>query len=175
MDRPKIEAVLEHAIQAEFICTAPSNNKISYRKRSQDIIIQDNVKSVSLQTETADTSNNEIVNLKNDLEELKRFAHNEILSLKAHTYSGIDNGKEDTHLRLLLRSFEDRINSLEKQLEEKQRVIEMLLGCPNSNINKASHCNVASPLRKREGCSNKSNEPITKELKNVNKENLKGP
>ena len=72
-------------------------------------------------------------------------------------------------------SFEDRINSLERQLEEKQRIIEILLSWPNSNINKASHCNAASPMRKREDCNKKSKEPTIKELKNVNKENLKEP
>ena len=87
-DRLKTEAVLEHAIQAEFIYTVPSNNKLSYRKRCQDIIIQDNVKSVEIQTETVDTDYKEITNIKNDVEELKRFTHNEILSLRAQTYNG---------------------------------------------------------------------------------------
>lgn len=43
-DQTKTEAVLEHAIKAGFVYTAPSNNKISYRRKSQRIIIQDNLK-----------------------------------------------------------------------------------------------------------------------------------
>ena len=43
-DQTKTEAVLEHAIKAGFVYTAPSNSKISYRIKSQGIIIQDNVK-----------------------------------------------------------------------------------------------------------------------------------
>jgi len=119
-DRLKTEAVLQHAIQAEIIYTAPSNNKLSYRKRCQDIIIQDNVKSVEIQTETVDTDHEDIANIKNDVEELKRFTHNEILSLRAQTYNGNYNGREDTHLKLLLKCFEERTDSLEKQPEEKQ-------------------------------------------------------
>jgi len=171
-DRLKTEAVLQHAIQAEIIYTAPSNNKLSYRKRCQDIIIQDNVKSVEIQTETVDTDHEDIANIKNDVEELKRFTHNEILSLRAQTYNGNYNGREDTHLKLLLKSFEERIDSLEKQLEEKQKIIEKLLDWPNSHINKDSHYNVAYPMREREECNKKCKEPKTKEPKNTNKENL---
>ena len=69
-DQTKTEAVLEHAIEAGFVYTAPSNNKISYRIKSQGIIIQDNVKSVETQTEaTTVTGDSEFYNLQNDMQE----------------------------------------------------------------------------------------------------------
>jgi len=71
-----------------------------------------------------------------------------------------------------VKSFEERIDSLEKQLEEKQKIIEKLLDWPNSHINKDSHYNVAYPMREREECNKKCKEPKTKEPKNTNKENL---
>ena len=71
-----------------------------------------------------------------------------------------------------MKSFEERIDSLEKQLDEKQRIIEKLLDRPNSHINKDSSCNVAYPMREMEECSKKCKEPKTKEPKNTSKENL---
>jgi len=74
--------------------------KCHTEKTSQDIIIQENVKLVAIQTKTTATNNKETASLKNYLEESKRFAGNEILSLKAQAYNGSSDGKEATHLKL---------------------------------------------------------------------------
>ena len=180
-DQTKTEAVLEHAIQAGFVYTAPSNNKISYRIKSQRIIIQDNVKSVETQTEpTTVTDDREFVNLQNDLQEFKRFAHSEILSLKAqtsngnHTEKNVKIEKDDTYLKPLLRSFEQRITSLEKQLEEKQRIIEALIRGPSPYVNKPEHCKEAT-MGERGEYADKSKELKTKEAKNIDDNRLKEP
>ncbi len=39
----KTKKALDNAVAAGFVFTAPCNNKISYRTKCQDIIIQDNV------------------------------------------------------------------------------------------------------------------------------------
>ena len=98
------------------------------------------------QTEpTTFTDDRKFVNLQNDLQEFKRFAHNEILSLKAQTSNGNHTEKigkiekDYTYLKPLLRSFELRITSLEKQLEEKQRIIEVLIRRPSPYVNKPDH------------------------------------
>ena len=83
--------------------------------------------------------------------------------------------RRSRELFLLLKSFEEQIDSLEKQLQDKQRTIEKLRDWPNSHVNKDSHCNVASPMREREKCCNKCKEPKSKELKNTNNENLNEP
>ena len=181
-DQTKTEAVLEHAIQAGFVYTAPSNNKISYRIKSQGIIIQDNVKSVETQTEpTTVTDDREFVNIQNDLQEFKRFAHSEILSLKAqtsngnHTEKNVKIERDDTYLKPLLRSFEQRITSLEKQLEDKQRIIEALIRGPSPYVNKPDHCKEASPMGERGEYADKSKELKTKEAKNIDDNRLKEP
>ena len=179
-DQTKTEAVLEHAIQAAFVYTGPSNNKISYRIKSQGIIIQDNVKSVEPQTEpTTFTDDRKFVNLPNDLPEFKRFVHNEILSLKAQTSNGNNTEKigkiekDDTYLIPLLRSFEQRTTSLEKQLEDKQRIIEALIRGPSPYVNKPDQCKEASPMGERGEYADQSKVLTTKEAKNVDNNRLK--
>ena len=181
-DQTKTESALEHAIKTGFVYTAPSNNKISYRIKSQEIIIQDNVKSVETQTEaTTVTDEREFANLHNDLQEFKRFAHDEILSLKAqvcHRNHAEKIGKiekDDTHLKPLLRNLEQRIISLEKQLEDKQRIIEALIRWPSPYVNKPDHCKEASPMGEREEYADQGKELTTKEAKNIDNNRLKEP
>ena len=181
-DQTKTEAALAHAIKTGFVYTAPSNNKISYRIKSQGIIIQDNAKSVETQTETTTvTDDREFANLQNDLQEFKRFAHNEILSLKTqtcnrnHTEKIGKSEKDDTHLKPLMRSLEQRIISLEKQLEDKQRIIEELIRWPRPYVNKPDHCKEASPMGERGEYTDQGKVLATKEAQNIDNNSLKEP
>ncbi len=181
-DQTKTESALEHAIKTGFVYTAPSNNKISYRINTQEIIIQDNVKSVETQTEEATlTDAREFTNLHNDLQEFKRFAHDEILSLKAQVYNRNPAEKigkiekDDTHLKPLLRSLEQRIISLEKQLDDKQRIIEALIRWPSPYVNKPDHYKVPSPMGDREEYADQGKELTTKEAKHIDNNRLKEP
>ena len=60
------------------------NNKISYRKKSQGILIQDNVRSVETQTDELTTTHDDFAYLQKELTEFKRATQNEILLLKTH-------------------------------------------------------------------------------------------
>ena len=145
----KTKKALDNAVAAGFVYTAPCNNKISYRKKCQGIIIQDNVKEVEMQTETTGKKEGEKfladlhAELQTDFVDFKRFLHSEMLSLKAETYSRPStkgesparNQHEAEWEKALIRSLENRIISLEKQLSDKQRIIESLLNGPNRVIN----------------------------------------
>ena len=145
----KTKKALDNAVAAGFVYTAPCNNKISYRKKCQGIIIQDNVKEVETQTETTEKREGEKIltdlhaELQTDFVDFKRFLHSEMLSLKAETYSRPStkgesparNQHEAEWEKALIRSLENRIISLEKQLSDKQRIIESLMNGPNRVIN----------------------------------------
>ena len=181
-DQSKTETALEHATKAGFVYTAQSNNKISYRKRSQGIIIQDNVNSIETQTEEiAAIHDNGLTNLKNELLELKRFTHNEIISLKTQTSCnnmnqiGVVemNEKDDTYLKPLLRSLEERVISLEKQLEDKQRIIEALIRWPNQQVNKPNQNKEEPLMGNRRERVDKEKEPTSNETKNMDNKKMK--
>ena len=89
--------------------------------------------------------------MQDDLIEFKSFVHGEILSLKARVSNrsiSDANKSPDKSLdyeRLLIRSLEDRILSLERQLAMKQNIIDQLI---ESLVKvKAPHVDKASPLR----------------------------
>ena len=65
--------------------------------------------------------------------------------------------------------------SLEKQLEDKQRIIESLFHWPSLYVNKTSHGKEASPMGDREENNNKGKQQTTKEAKNVDNKELKEP
>ena len=79
--------------------------------------------------------------LKVELDEFKRFSHGEILSLKAQIGNRPSNPSQQTKAdptekdrEALLRCLQDRIVSLERQLYDKQKIIEGLLERPRSEI-----------------------------------------
>ena len=74
--------------------------------------------------------------IQNDLEDFKRYTHGEILSMKADVASRqksptpIPTTRMDKDREALVRSLQERILSLEKQLQDKQYIIERLLDGP---------------------------------------------
>eukprot|EP00112_Aurelia_sp_Birch-Aquarium-sp1_P026125 Seg907.1 transcript_id=Seg907.1/GoldUCD/mRNA.D3Y31 product="hypothetical protein" protein_id=Seg907.1/GoldUCD/D3Y31 len=112
--------------------------------------IESDIESVETQTEPDQTNQHEIfqdpnVRLQNDHEEFKRFIHSEILAIKAQvanrscsspreSFSG--GSPRENHLHeALIRSLQERI---EKQLNDKQRIIEKILVGPSHHSPK--HC-----------------------------------
>ena len=76
-----------------------------------------------------------------ELDEFKRFSHREILSLKAQIANRPSNPSQQTKAdptekdrEALLRCLQDSIVSLERQLYDKQKIIEGLLERPRSEI-----------------------------------------
>ena len=76
-----------------------------------------------------------------ELDEFKRFSHGEILSLKAQIANRPSNPSQQTKAdstekdrEALLRCLQDRIVSLERQLYDKQKIIEGLLERPRLEI-----------------------------------------
>ncbi len=87
---------------------------------------------------------NHFEKIQTDFVEFKRFTHGEILSLKADVANRSPGRKaytHDTHTdrdrEALLRCLQERIISLEKQLQDKQYIIEKLL--ENSNRSHAEN------------------------------------
>ena len=73
------------------------------------------------------TRDDDLHNLRTQFLEFKRYAFDELAVLRSKKYT---NDNEDNYLKPLLRSMEHRIISLERQLENKQRVIEKLIAGP---------------------------------------------
>eukprot|EP00112_Aurelia_sp_Birch-Aquarium-sp1_P015113 Seg3320.1 transcript_id=Seg3320.1/GoldUCD/mRNA.D3Y31 product="hypothetical protein" protein_id=Seg3320.1/GoldUCD/D3Y31 len=76
-----------------------------------------------------------------ELDEFKRSSHGEILSLKAQIANRPSNPSQQTRAdpsekdkEALLRCLQDRIVSLERQLYDKQKIIEGLLEGPRLEI-----------------------------------------
>ena len=126
------EAAKKHSISKEV---ASSNNKKSYRVTNQNVVkIQQNDQPLCLGFNNNDAD---------DFVEFKKFIHSEILSLKAQVTHKIQSpvreqepGQETDYMKDLIRSLQDRIVSLERQLQQKQWIIEKLLDGPKENVNK---------------------------------------
>ena len=201
-------AMLQRAQEQKLIHTVISHQKISYRISSHPkIYIEDDRESIATQTEHEQDEifyhPNSLDSLQNDLEDFKRFSHGEILSLKAqlaprprespHKSSGPNY---EALQEAFIRSLQDRIISLERQLSEKQETIgklfEKLLEKPRPtesyNVNKNNcHCIQSSllgesdsvekraqaqaPENKESPQKKESNEPRSKEKKQKNKNN----
>ena len=121
--------ILEEAVKQNRIQTTIVNNKISYRRiDNTNICIEDDCKTTATQTDQLFLSN--FVN-KDDFIEFKQFAHSEILSMKADIAnrrpSPLEKTRDDRYHDALVACLQDRIGSLEKQLQDKQFIIEKLL------------------------------------------------
>ena len=74
---------------------------------------------------------------KEDLVDFKKYIHSELLSIKAHVFNRslsetVTNGSNNfNYEKMFIKSLEDRIVSLEKQLHHKQRIIDKLLEQPS--------------------------------------------
>ena len=138
-DFAKTVAILENAIVEGSMMTTIKNNKLSYRINSKNEKECNNeckdtqTDFVELQSD-ADFAN-DLERLQTEFEEYKRFSHGEILDLKAKiairpnspTQPPRQNPNCDKIKEALLTSLQERIISLERQLYDKQKIIEKLL------------------------------------------------
>ena len=201
--RSTTSAILCEAINQRAIYTAMSGQNVSYRRSDcAKVCIESDIESVETQTEPDQTNQHEILQdpsfrLQNDHEEFKRFIHSEILAIKAQlanrSYSSprenYSNGSTNgSHLHeALIRALQERIISLEKQLNEKQRTIEKILDGPSHHSHK--HCVNNQPpppmgmgqyqdrnaTAEQKGCHNNPREglPTTNNMKNKDNGNAK--
>ena len=136
----KIVAILEQAIVQGSMITAIKNNKLSYRIASK---LECDHSRKDTQTDFREHQDDmdsiyELERLQNEFEEYKRFSHGEVLALKAAiasrpnspTIPPRQNPPDDMLKEVLLRSLKERITSLERQLHDKQKIIEKLLDGP---------------------------------------------
>ena len=122
--------------------TTIKNNKLSYRINSKNEKECNNeckdtqIDFVELQSDADFT--NDLERLQTEFEEYKRFSHGEILDLKAKiairpnspTQPLRQNPNCDKIKEALLTSLQERIISIERQLYDKQKIIEKLLDGP---------------------------------------------
>ena len=129
--------------------------KLSYRlnidnnANNEQIVVKDYVKNAVSQTEDLNINSYEILmntvkNLSGDYEDFKKFVFSEISNIKsvkspAKTDFMPTSDKEETLLVSVLRG---QIRSLERQLDDKQRIIESLLNCQQNFVRGVSSVNV---------------------------------
>eukprot|EP00112_Aurelia_sp_Birch-Aquarium-sp1_P020546 Seg5319.2 transcript_id=Seg5319.2/GoldUCD/mRNA.D3Y31 product="hypothetical protein" protein_id=Seg5319.2/GoldUCD/D3Y31 len=129
-------ATLDEAIKKNRIQTSIVNNKISYRKfDDKKICIEDDCETNATQTDPLPLNDfvtkDQLDKVQNDFIEFKRFSNGEILPMKAEVANRGPNPKVKTNCdhdrEALVRYLHERIISLEKQLQDKQFIIEKLL------------------------------------------------
>ena len=109
-----IEAVKEQSVIREV---TSSNHKKAYRVTNPNFVkIQQSNKPVLLGSS---------INNADDVVEFKKIIHSEILSLKAQVEHKIHSPvqepeQEPDYMKALIRSLQDRVISLERQLQQKQ-------------------------------------------------------
>ena len=135
MDRPKVIHAIEVAKKDGLINEVMNNEKVSFRildKGHQ--LLANSTEAVDLTAKECNQSDDCDSIPGSDYVEFKKFIHEEVLSLKAllskQTIS--ESGKNAKkppidYEAVFIRSLQDRILSLERQLDEKQKIIEKLL------------------------------------------------
>ena len=130
------KAILDEAIKQSRIQTTTVNNKVSYRKfENKKVCIEDDCETNATQTDPLPLNDfvtkDQLDRFQSDFVEFKRFSHGEILSLKADIASRSPNPKVNTQCdrdrEALVTCLQQRIISLERQLQDKQIIIEKLL------------------------------------------------
>ncbi len=137
--------ILQRAQEQKQIFTVTSHQNISYRISSHPkIYIGDDQETIATQTEEQDEIfcyQKSLDLLQNNFEDFKRFSHGEILSLKAQLASRPREGSHKSSgpnygvlQEAFIRSVQERIISLERQLRDKQqakgKLFEKLLEKP---------------------------------------------
>ncbi|MCP4485599.1 MAG: hypothetical protein GY823_13750 [Flavobacteriaceae bacterium] len=148
------KAILDEAIEKQRIQTTLIHNKLSYRKFEQrKICIEDDCENISTQTDSIPSNDfvtkNQFDQVQNDFIEFKRYTHGEILSMKAEAANRspgpkVVNTQVDKDREALFRCLQERIISLERQLQDKQFIIEKLLGDHHRPEN--SRCSQQTPF-----------------------------
>ena len=127
-----IEAAKEQSVIKEV---TSSNHKKAYRVTNPNFVkIQQSYKPVF---------SGSSINDADDFLEFKKLIHSEILSLKAQVEHKINSPvqepepeQEPDYMKALIRSLQDRVISLKRQLQQKQWTIEKLLDRPKEDVNK---------------------------------------
>ena len=139
-DGPKVYTAIEKAKELQMIKCVICHNKISYRKADssgKNVCIRDNVDQNTTHIIVDIEENNvtplaPIDRLQEDFEDFKRHVSTEIASLKHPKPINVEDPRRTpeagiNYEKAFIRSLESRILSLEKQLEQKQNIIEKLL------------------------------------------------
>ena len=141
MSQENANAALDEAIKQKKMYTSVVHGKQSYRKYDDKICIEDDKESCYTQTDPS--TQNEFISKQDferfliDFEDFKRYVHCEMLSIKADVASRQKSQNPpkspDRDREALVRTLNERILSLEKQLHEKQYVIQKLFDGPKQN------------------------------------------
>ena len=129
-------AILDEAIKQNRLQTTTVDNKVSYRKfEKKKLCIEDHCETNATQTDPLPwndfVTKDQLDRFQTDFFEFKRFSHGGILSLKAEIASRSPNPKVKTQCDRDREAFGNLLTtanySLERQLQDKQFIIEKLL------------------------------------------------
>eukprot|EP00112_Aurelia_sp_Birch-Aquarium-sp1_P026290 Seg924.9 transcript_id=Seg924.9/GoldUCD/mRNA.D3Y31 product="hypothetical protein" protein_id=Seg924.9/GoldUCD/D3Y31 len=135
LDRPRVLHAIEVAKKDGLISEVTNNEKVSFRildKGHQ--MLANSTEIVDLSAKECNQSDDCGSTLGSDFVEFKEFIHEGVLSLKAlMSKQAISESEKNAkkppidYEAVFIRSLQDRILSLERQLDEKQKIIEKLL------------------------------------------------
>ena len=141
LSQESTNAALNEAIKQKKMYTSVVHGKQSYRKYDDKICIEDDKESCYTQTDP--TTQNDCISKQDferfltDFEDFKKYIHCEMLSIKADVASRQKPQNPpispDGDREALVRTLNERIMSLERQLHEKQYVIQKLFEGPKQN------------------------------------------
>ena len=129
-------ASLKRAEELDRIYITVSSNKQSYRIKNPSVTpCHDELASTTQPGNVHETNSSTTLDaFQRDFEDFKRFSHAEILSLKAQispksheSPTRSSQGRIEAMQEALIRSLHERIFSLERQLSDKQEIIQKLL------------------------------------------------
>ena len=140
-------AALDEAIKQQKMYTLVIHGKQSYRKYDNKVCIEDDKESCYTQTDPTTQakfiSKQDFERFLIDFEDFKPYVHCEMLSIKADIASRqkAQNPPKtpDGDREALVRTLNERILSLERQLHEKQYVIQKLFKGPKQNPTTSFH------------------------------------
>ena len=122
-------AALDKAIKQTNIFSTVVNGQLSYRKCDKKVCIEDDCKNRYTQTDTGpikeQISKKDSDPIQEDLDELKIYAHGEILLIKADVANKLNPHSPEAPIRIdynkedLVRCLQECILSFEKQLQDK--------------------------------------------------------
>ena len=147
LSQESTNAALDEAIKQKKMYTSVVHGKQSYRKYDDKICIEDDKESCYTQTDP--TTQNDCISKQDferfltDFEDFKKYIHCEMLSIKADEASRQKPKNPpispDGDCEALVRTLNERIMSLERQLHEKQYVIQKLFEGPKQNQKTSFH------------------------------------
>ena len=181
------KSLIEELLSRKILCCEDESIEIDFKRRfdltkslldSFHDISLPSLEGQNLSTSETQTTADETGNwcqLANDIIDFKKFVHGEILSMKAMVSSRSPSDEcgppgpppsrpPIDYEKFFIRSLEDRILSLEKQLDHKQKTIEKLMENQNVMADNVEKGKFETPV-----CISNSNEDVqTKAPKNRN-------